>query len=153
MNKEDLQTRKDDLRTRASLIREVYLQKPIGKSNVALADVYLFNDISFCVGATSRGGRKSPIPQPKPRSEEGYFEPSCDSRTGRVMNTDAEYKVLSAIAETLDVSYDGEIGGNLYLYTELQPCLSCNDVIWQFKEKFPNISVHIFWDIPYPPEL
>jgi The BURPS668_1122 family of deaminases len=152
LNKEDLQTRKEDLRTRASLIRAVYLKKLTG-SNVALADVYLFNDTSFWKGATSKGGGKSPIPQPKPKSEGGYFEPSRDSWTGRLMDTDAEYKVLSAIAETLDVSYDGEIWGNLYLYTELQPCQSCNDIIRQFKKKFPNISVHIFWDIPYPSEL
>lgn len=152
MNTEDLQTRKDDLRTRASLIRAVYLKKLTG-SNVALADVCLFNDISFCVEATSKGGRKSPTPEPKPKSEGGHFEPSFDSRTGRVMDTDAEYKVLSAIAETLDVSYDGEIGGNLYLYTELSPCQSCNGVIQQFKEKFPNIKVHVFSDSPYLPEL
>lgn len=53
-------------------------------------------------------------------------------------------------AETLERSYDLEIEGSLYLYTEFQPCESCNDVLRQFKEKFPNISVDVFWDYPYP---
>lgn len=68
------------------------------------------------------------------------------------MDTDAEYKVLSAIADTLEMFYDLQLEGNLYLYTELQPCESCNYVLRQFKEKFPNIRVEVFWDYPYPPE-
>ncbi|MBW4486082.1 MAG: hypothetical protein KME14_26465 [Tildeniella torsiva UHER 1998/13D] len=47
-------------------------------------------------------------------------------------------------------SYDREVEGSLYLYSELQPCESCNDVLRQFNEKFPNISTEIFWDHPYP---
>lgn len=144
--------RKEDLQARAADIRRKYLKRPIGTSNVAIADVYLFNDVAFCAGATSKGGRKSPIPRPLPKSQGGQFEPSPDPRTrpNALMDTDAEYKVLSAIAETLERSYDLEIEGSLYLYTEFQPCESCNDVLRQFKEKFPNISVDVFWDYPYP---
>jgi The BURPS668_1122 family of deaminases len=68
------------------------------------------------------------------------------------MDTDAEYKVLSAIAETLEMFYNPQMEGSLYLYSELQPCESCNDVLRQFKEKFPNISMQIFWEYPYPPK-
>lgn len=142
---------KEDLRSRAAYIREVYLKKPIGKSNVAIADIYLSDGLAFCAGATARGKGKSPIAQPPlPKSEGGQFEPSIDSRTGRSMNTDAEYKVLSVIAETIEMAYDREVEGSLYLYSELQPCESCNDVLRQFSEKFPNISTEIFWDHPYP---
>ncbi|MBW4486081.1 MAG: hypothetical protein KME14_26460 [Tildeniella torsiva UHER 1998/13D] len=96
---------KEDLRGRAAYIREVYLKKPIGKSNVAIADIYLSDDLAFCAGATARGKGKSPIAQPPlPKSEGGQFEPSIDSRTGRPMNTDAEYKVLSVIAETIEMA-------------------------------------------------
>ena len=144
---------KEELSANAAYIRKKYLKKPIGKSNVAIANVYLSNDnVSFSVGATSRGGAKSPIPQPLPKSQGGQFEPSIDSRTGRLMDTDAEYKVLSTIAETLKMSYDLEVEGNLYLYSELQPCESCESVLRQFKEKFPNIKVNLFWDYPYPQE-
>ncbi|BBD53632.1 deaminase domain-containing protein [Planktothrix agardhii] len=67
------------------------------------------------------------------------------------MNTDAEYKVLSIIAETLEMLFDLKISGNLYLYTELQPCESCKSIINQFEDKFPNITVQLFWELPYPP--
>ena len=53
---------------------------------------------------------------------------------------------------TLEISYDPDVEGKLYLYTERHPCESCNGVIEQFKEKFPNIEISaVFWDHPYPP--
>jgi filamentous hemagglutinin len=68
------------------------------------------------------------------------------------MDTDAEYKVLSEIADTLEMFYDLQVEGRLYLYTELQPCESCNSVLRQFEEKFPRIKIQVFWDYPYPRE-
>ncbi|NEP59110.1 MAG: hypothetical protein F6K31_19145 [Symploca sp. SIO2G7] len=127
--------------------------KPIGKANVALAELHLKSSIAFCAGATSRGGKKSPIPdRPKPKSAGGQFQPAIDTRTQRLMDTDAEYKVLSEIADTLEMFYDLQVEGELYLYTELQPCESCDSILRQFEEKFSNISVHVFWDYPYPPK-
>ncbi len=67
------------------------------------------------------------------------------------MDTDAEYKVLSEIAHILETDYDLQVQGKLYLYTEFQPCESCSGVLRQFKEKFPNIEVEVFYDYPYPP--
>ncbi|MEM8641903.1 MAG: deaminase domain-containing protein [Cyanobacteria bacterium P01_G01_bin.54] len=32
----------------------------------------------------------------------------------------------------------------------MQPCSSCEGVIAQFKEKFPQIDVVVFWDLPFP---
>jgi len=143
------------LKASAALIRERYLGKPIGSSNVAIAELYLTGNIAFCAGATSRGGRKSPIPKiPTPKSAGGQFEPSIDSRTrpNGLMDTDAEYKVLSEIADTLEMFYALRAEGKLYLYTEFQPCESCSSVLRQFKEKFPHIKIEVFWDYPYPPE-
>jgi len=143
---------KEDLRKSADLIRKTYLGKPIGSSNVAIAEIYLNGDISFAAGATSKGGRKSPIPEiPIPKSKGGQFEPSVDSRTGRLMDTDAEYKVLSEIAKILKNNYNASISGFLYLYTELQPCESCISILQQFREKFLNIDIEVFWDYPYSP--
>ncbi|MGA1283314.1 MAG: deaminase domain-containing protein [Prochlorothrix sp.] len=133
------------------MIRQIYLRKPIGHSNVAIGEIYLDNGSCFGAGATSKGGRKSPIPQPPPRSQGGQFEPSWDSYSGRIMDTDAELKVLDAIATTLATRYDRTVSGSLYLYTELQLCTSCRGVVEQFQEKFPNICLFIAWDIPYPP--
>jgi filamentous hemagglutinin len=39
----------------------------------------------------------------------------------------------------------------LYLYTERKPCESCQGVINQFREKFPEIKITISWTYPYPP--
>jgi The BURPS668_1122 family of deaminases len=135
------------------LVREQYLRKPIGKGNVAIAELWLSGDVAFCAGATSRGGKQSPISQiPTPKSAGGQFEPAIDSRTQRLMDTDAEYKVLSEIANILEMFYDLQVEGSLYLYTEFQPCESCNSILRQFKEKFPQIKTEVFWDYPYPPK-
>lgn len=115
------------LRLEANLIREQYLKKPFPKGNVAIIEVYLSDGTSFGIGATSRA--KSPLPKPKARSEGGQFEPIVDPYSGHIMDTDAEYKVLSAIADTLEMFYDREVAGQLYLYTERKPCESCDGVI------------------------
>lgn len=138
-----------ELRSDAQLIRQKYLNKPVPKGNVAVIEVHLANGTSFGTGATSR--LKSPVPKPKSKSMGGQFEPIIDSHSGRTMDTDAEYKALSAIANTLEIFYDREVEGYLYLYTERQPCESCNGVIEQFQAKFPNIKISgVFWDYPYP---
>ena len=138
------------LRSDASLIREQYINKPFTRGNVAVIEVHLSDGTSFGIGATSRA--KSPAAKPKARSEGGQFYPIVDPYSGRLMDTDAEYKALAAIADTLEISYDRDVEGKLYLYTERHPCESCNGVIEQFKGKFPNIEISaVFWDHPYPP--
>lgn len=141
---------KEELRQNAIYIRQKYLKKPVGKGNVAVALVQLQNNVNFCAGATSRA--KSPTGVPKPKSLGGQFEPIIDSYSRRLMDTDAEYKVLSAIAETLEMAYNTNVEGTIYFYTELQPCESCLNIFSQFEQKFPNLSLEVFWDYPYPPE-
>lgn len=146
---------KQRLRESAAQIRAKYLKREYPHSNVAIAEINLKGDVVFCVGATAKGGNKSPIPnKPKSKSEGGQFEPTIDPYSGYLMDTDSEYKVLSEIADTLEMLYDIHVEGIIYLYTERQPCQSCQGVISQFKEKFPNINLpleQVFWDYPYPP--
>lgn len=130
------------LRLDAQFIREQYLNKRVRKGNVAVIEVHLINGISFGVGATSR--TKSPIPKPKPKSEGGQFDPIIHE--GYLRDHDAEYKALSAVADTLEVFDNDQVEGKLYLYTERIPCRSCWGVIDQFKEQFPQIEVETFWD-------
>ncbi len=137
------------LRSEANLIRETYLKNQFPKDNVAVVEVRLNNGISFCTGATSRA--KSPTPKPRLKSEGVQFEPIIDPYSERLMDTDSEYKALSAIADTLDLFDEDEQQGKLYLYTERKPCESCTYVLQQFNNKYPNIKVDIFWDYPYPP--
>ena len=138
------------LRSDANIIREEYINKPFPKGNVAIIEVHLSNGITFGTGATSRA--KSPTPKPKSKSEGGQFDPIVDSYSGRLMDTDAEYKALSAIADTLDLFSKSEVEGKLHLYTERKPCESCISVLKQFKNKYPMIEIiEVFWDHPYPP--
>jgi len=137
------------LRSNAQLIREQYLNKPFPKNNVAIIEVHLADQIFLSVGATSKA--KSPVPKPKPKSAGGQFEPIVDSHSGYLMAADAEYKALSALAETLEMFDNPQIKGKLYLYSERNPCESCQGVITQFKQKFPNLEITLFWDYPYPP--
>lgn len=144
-----------DLQQYAQSVRTHYLKKTSG-SNVAVATLYLRETINpegftgLSVGATSKGGKKSPLDVPQPRSQGGQFEPSVDSRTQRLMDTDAEYKVISEMAKLLERTHGRQATGSLYLYTELQPCESCDDILNQFKSKFPRIECLVDWAEPYP---
>ncbi|QUS61718.1 hypothetical protein IQE94_06530 [Synechocystis sp. PCC 7339] len=138
-----------DIAEDAALIRRIYLDRDFPAGNVAVAELYFPDGRCFGMGATSRA--MSPAPKPIPRSQGGIFEPSMDSHSDRIMDTDAEYKVLSAIADVLETHYNQDIQGKLYLYTERQSCESCQQVLQQFNQKFPNIEVEIEWSYPYPP--
>ncbi|WP_016950113.1 deaminase domain-containing protein [Anabaena sp. PCC 7108] len=138
----------------AANIRQIYLNKPFPKGNIAIIEVRLEDGKAFGMGATSRAN--SPAPKPEPKSKGGQFEPTVDSHSRRTtpMDTDAEYKVLSAIAETLEFIYNKDnnrVRGQLYLYTERKPCESCQRVINQFEQKFPEVTINISWTYPYPP--
>ncbi|ACK72419.1 hypothetical protein PCC7424_4045 [Gloeothece citriformis PCC 7424] len=145
-------TLKESLSADAALLRTIYLKKPFPSKNVAVVELHLKNGRVFGIGATSGPKKKNPlgIDIPKPKSQGGQFEPIVDSHSGYLMNTDSEYKALCAIADTLDMFYDSSVEGKLYLYTERRPCESCQEIVKQFKEKFSNIDVEVFWDYPYP---
>lgn len=58
-----------------------------------------------------------------------------------VRDTDTEYKILNDLA--------GKIGdnpnatGKVKLFTEKDTCGSCNNIITQFKEKYPKIEIEV----------
>ena len=98
--------------------------------------------------------RNRPFPKGNIAIVEVRLEAAVDSHSKRIMDTDAEYKVLSAIAETLEFIYNKDnnrVRGQLYLYTERKPCESCQGVINQFEQRFPEIKITISWTYPYPP--
>ena len=147
----DLRT-KIELRRGASQIRTQYLGKPFPKGNVATAKLVLEDGTQMGFGETSR--RNSPMVQdpPLPRSAGGQFEPQPDpaKQGAPIANTDPEYKILSSAADILEKQHGVGVEGKLYLYSERELCVSCNDVLGQFKQKFPNIEVKTFSDYPYP---
>ena len=59
---------------------------------------------------------------------------------------DTESKILEDIAHQLGYNtfaVDESVVGNVYLITERAPCPSCESVIAQFKEMFPNVNVEV----------
>jgi len=137
------------LRVKATEIRAEYIKKPIRSGNVAVLE-YVSPALKepITVGATSRF--KSPSPKPSPRSEGGYFEPSIDPNTERLMDTDAEYKALSELARQLDAMAASQKMGVVHLFTERQPCVSCARVFAQFEERFPQVTIVLDFDHPFP---
>lgn len=136
------------LRWKAGEVRTASIKKPVGKGNVAALE-YCSIDLQTTIQIEATSRAKSPSPLPLPRSRGGYFEPSIDPDTNRPMETDAEYKALSALAARLDETAGLKMGV-VYLFSELQPCASCASVIAQFEERYPMVSVVIEFDHPFP---
>lgn len=136
------------VRAKAGEVRKECIARAVLKGNVAALEyVSLVLGERIAVEATSRA--KSPSPLPPPRSQGGYFDPSIDPSTNRLMDTDAEYKALSELARLLDATAGRKIGV-VYLFTEREPCASCASVIAQFEERFPMVSVVVDFDHPFP---
>jgi len=138
------------LRSIAQQVRADALDnKAVGKGNVAVL-LYrsLFGRYCHVIDATSRARGTAPLPQP--RSSGGFFQPSIDPVSGRVMDTDAEYKSISELARVLSLEDAERSAGVVYLFTELEPCRSCAGVFQQFREAFPFIVLVVKFDHPYP---
>ena len=60
-------------------------------------------------------------------------------------DVDTEYKILSDIQSKL--GDNPSVSGKIKLYTELEPCPSCQSVIEQFKEMYPNIDIEVLYSV------
>ena len=58
-------------------------------------------------------------------------------------NVDSEFKILSDIQKSLGSNY--KASGKITLYTDLSPCPSCEYVINQFAEMYPNIEIEVVY--------
>lgn len=59
-------------------------------------------------------------------------------------NTDSEYKMLNQLAQDLGGSRGNvypNITGEIKIISELEYCVSCQGIIHQFNEMFPNIKL------------
>ncbi|ECI5354874.1 hypothetical protein GYD59_004707 [Salmonella enterica] len=54
---------------------------------------------------------------------------------------DSEVKIFEHIADKFPTTAKGRID----LYSELEVCPSCSEVITQFKRMYPNIEVNVTW--------
>lgn len=56
-------------------------------------------------------------------------------------DVDTEYKILNDIAAKL--GNNTNITGKIRLFTELEPCPSCDNVILEFLKKYKNITIEV----------
>ena len=61
---------------------------------------------------------------------------------GHRRDLDSEYKILEAIAEKY--TNTREVKGKIELFTEREPCDSCEYVMKQFRQTFPNIQLNVY---------
>lgn len=67
---------------------------------------------------------------------------NIDSAEAYDRKWDTEAKILEEIA--LLLGDNTAISGKIDLFTERMPCPSCNDVIFAFRQKYPNIKLNIY---------
>ena len=139
----------EELRTKAQEVRSIHIRKP-SLGNAAAAKLELETCLVYSKEATSKRD-----PLNIPGKEDGpklFFEPRLNRIASCTNKEHAEYKLFNKLAEDLerdDISFDAE--GILYLYTERDMCSGCNVTCDEdFKMRFPNIQVLIFYERPYP---
>ncbi|MFT9821037.1 deaminase domain-containing protein [Lysinibacillus sp. NPDC056185] len=86
-----------------------------------------------------------------PGTEEFSFKPNnptfkatkADDKGGNnyLRDGDTEYKILNDLAERLGTNYEAK--GTIKLFTEKVVCDSCDQIIKQFDEKYPNINIEV----------
>jgi len=112
------------------------------KGNMATADVEIdgikkdFVAHSKIHDSTSKGAGVADFSMSK---ENKIFETYVDDKFPRYNDTEA--KILEDIASQIK---DPNISGTINLYTELDACQSCSNIILEFRRMFPNIKLNIF---------
>jgi hypothetical protein len=78
------------------------------------------------------------------------FVPSVDSEKALIpamfnnRSSDTEYKLLNAVAQELNEKYQGrDTTGSITLFSEFSVCISCANVIKEFKKMFPLVDITV----------
>lgn len=119
---------------RVAEIRKTY-NVPAPARNVAIATIWVdetFFELFAFSGELLREGAVSLPNQP-------MFQ--TFNVRGRRRDLDSEYKILEEIAKKY--INNREVNGNIELFTERAPCDSCEYVIKQFRQTFPNIQLNV----------
>jgi hypothetical protein len=67
------------------------------------------------------------------------FETYVEDRFPRLNDTEA--KILEDISSQIK---DPNVSGKIDIYTELDACQSCTNLIMEFRRKFPNIKLNVY---------
>ncbi len=68
---------------------------------------------------------------------------------GTLRENDTEYKLLERVTQDI-LSQDER--GLIRMYTYYEPCLSCDYVMIQFINMYPNIKIDVYYEEDYKPE-
>lgn len=120
------------------------------EGNFAIANVNIFglknefyahSGINVIADARSAQNVVSDI-SVKPTSHifQASYAVTSDGRKA-IRDYDSEYKILTDIASKLGNNVNTT--GHIKLFTELEPCLSCQDIVLQFLQKYKNITIEI----------
>lgn len=82
--------------------------------------------------------------------DERHYETHCVNRRNVIdgddcwqRDYDTEFKILEAITAALAEETDA--AGDILLYTDLPPCVSCRGVMRQFLERFPDMRLEVLY--------
>ncbi|WP_344103034.1 deaminase domain-containing protein [Nocardiopsis rhodophaea] len=114
--------------------------KNIGwRKNVAIVD-YDIDDAGQGqkIGVSGKNSPEGTSPAP----DDGKRQFNAESKDGsHKAPLDSEAKALEDLSQHLNESSRGRID----IYTERPPCTSCQNVIDQFVDKYPNVDVRVTW--------
>ncbi len=111
----------------------------VGKNrNIAIVDYNVGREVDS-QWASSGPDVKGAVQTPT----DPYFDATPTGKNLR--DKDSEYKLLNWLAQRFNPAraFVSDIVGTVNLYTELEPCLSCSNVIEQFRGMFPNIELNV----------
>ncbi|OKH17774.1 deaminase domain-containing protein [[Limnothrix rosea] IAM M-220] len=109
-----------------------------GRRNITVAVCVIGSHTSVIYAVSGRNNSYGGLPLPQQQNRQFTL---INPPPGHDRDADSEYKVLEYIASMYSNSHN--ISGTIRLHTERAPCLSCQDVIVQFKRRFPNIILKV----------
>lgn len=116
-------------------VRSIRQQLGVSKSkNIAFADFQIGDERGSLVAISGQAIRLGTVSLPNSPFFETFEVPLGHSRA-----YDSEYKLLEGLASRYVQT--PEITGMIDLFTERPPCASCNFVVEQFRQRFPNITL------------
>lgn len=104
---------------------------------------------------TQNAATGTALPPVAPPAEHNSIVP--DIPENELRQNDAENNLLehiySQIRDSHPIGENGsnDIEGRVRLFSEQEPCESCNPTIRAFQQMYPNVIIEVYYVLPYPP--
>ena len=136
-----------DYQRRVQALRDKFMRSIMReKGNIGIADINIEGIDSKTMAAHSKNSIPNDLLVGNGKTRFDYLNLPSVREDGRPTNsyprnTDAEYKLLSNIADKLGDNTN--IKGEITIFSEKSVCASCSGVAQQFKSKYPNINLRM----------